>query len=358
MTDQPTNLDLHVISAEHARPDHVIAGVDLRGLIDGPAPFTTVYVNGGPSIVERAHVLLDRAGVPDLHRFLDVLSDDLSVSQVLAAGGHGGVAQFTIEEPLRFDVVRSGSASSFGTLLEHHQFSAPHAVVTVEDDVFGLTSFGSVAVPDADHGPVAINESVVHTIDQLRFIEPKLLALVGTRAEIDDVAPLFNDAFPHCWIQHYPTADMDTDLMTISDQIVRDAQTRAAETLTHDLAQFRAARDAGLTVEGDEVLSCLRDGRAASVLVHDDPTDGRLSGEDRLIDAVVHAAILEGVRTIMIPAIPAQQGPVDGLGVILRGDVPGIGSVQTHPDVELDANVERDVPVLDDRVTGMRPSVA
>lgn len=335
----------------------MIAGIDLRALINGPGPLTTLYLNGGPAARERARAELDRAGSPATQRFADVLSEEVPTSRVLAAPAEGPVAQFAIVEPLRFDVARVGNVSSFGTLLEYHQFSAPHAVVTVEDDVFGLTSFGSVAVPDDHRGPVAINETVAATVEQLRFIEPKLLALVGSADELDEVTPVFRDALPHCWIQHYPTSDIDSDLESISDQIVRDARSRAAESLTHELAQFRTARDLGLAIEGPDVLACIAEGRASAALVHDDPTDDRLSGEDRLIDAVVHSAIARGVRLTMIPAIPAEQGPEGGLGATLRGDAPGLGSEQSLPDQRLAAGQATTLPGVT-KTLGAAPTVA
>ena len=61
---------------------------------------------------------------------------------------------------------------SLGTLIEYSQFSAPHAVVTIEDDLFAITSFGSIDVPDRARGTVAVSESIHTAIERLGFHEP------------------------------------------------------------------------------------------------------------------------------------------------------------------------------------------
>ncbi|MEZ5230904.1 MAG: hypothetical protein R2710_30785 [Acidimicrobiales bacterium] len=272
-----------------------------------------------------AHLALDAAGAPNLHRILDAIdTTELLASRAIFAADDGPVVTFSIEEPLRHDVARSGEVLSLGTLVEYSQFSSPHAVVTIEDDMFGVTSFGSVDVPGGGAhdavGPVAVSQSVHTAIEQLGFVEPTLLALVGTGDQLERYAANFSDAFPHAWVQHYATDDLDDQLVDISDQIVRDAQSRAAETLTLELAQFRAARDAGRVVEGPPVLDAVRRGGVATLLVHDDADDDRMVDGDRLVDHITHSAARNNVPLRMIPNLGDGRGPAEGLGAVLAED--------------------------------------
>ncbi len=293
-------------------------GLDLTALATGSTgTVTTLYLNGGGQSTERAHRALDLAGSPNLNRMLDAIGDDAPTSRVFFAPAEGDVRSLTIEEPLRFDVARTGSVYSFGTLLESDQSSAPHAVVTIEDDMFGLTSFGSVT--GSDDGPVSVCESVLTAIEQLRKLDPTALALVGSQDSLDRYAPSFAQALPMAWTQHYPTDDIDENLTEVSDAIVVDARTRAAELLTHELAQFRTARETGHAVEGLGVVELLDGDVITSLLVRDDPDDQRMIGDDRLVDVAVHRAVAKGTRVIMIPHLDDEQGPSGGLGGHLRG---------------------------------------
>ncbi len=145
-----------------------------------------------------------------------------------------------------------------------------------------------------------------------------MIALVGSESQLDRFASGFRDAFPLTWVQHYTTDDIDDQLGSISDQIVRDVRSRAAESLTNELAQFRAAADLGRTVEGADVLEALRHSNVASVLVHDDPDDGRLVDGDRLVDHITHLAVAGAVPIRMIPGLDELRGPAGGLGAVLR----------------------------------------
>ncbi len=295
-----------------------VAGVDVTALALANPPFTTLYLRGGEQPRERAHLALDRAGAPNLHPLLDAIGgDEVFESRVIIAAGDAPVEVFEIDEPLRFDVARSGQVLSLGTLIEYSQFSSPHAVVTIEDDVFAITSFGSIEVPDPVIGPVSVSESILTAIEALGFVEPQVLALVGSKRQLEKYSPTIREAFPVAWVQHYTTDDIDEQLTEISDQIVRDAQSRSAESLTNDLAQFRAARDLGRTVEGAAVVEAIREAKVASVLVHDDPNDLTLLEGDRLVDHVTHLAVAHRVPIRMIPNVDAVMGPAEGLGAVL-----------------------------------------
>ena len=322
----------------------MIAGVDVTRLARSAGPYTTLYLNSGSQAKERAHLALDRAGAPDLHRFLDVIDENEDVSsRAIIAAGEGPAVVFTIEEPLRFDVARSGNVLSLGTLIEYSQFSAPHVVATIEDDVFGLTSFGSVAVPDSDWGTVSVSESLLHAVEQLRFIEPRMLALVGAEQQLAKYSTSFSEAFPEVWIQHYPTDGIDADLREISDRIVNDARSRAAELLTHELAQFRAARDLGRAIEGGDVLRAMQQETVEALFVHDDPDDGRLHHNDRLVDHITHLAAAQGTSIRMIPDLAAGNGPAGGLGALPRDTAsPAVASTGT-PTRERSSQVESSV---------------
>lgn len=297
---------------------HIIDNIDLSEFAALDGPFTTVYVSGGDQCRERARLAIDRSApaVPAIEDLLDVIDETSADTQVVARAGSGTLIRFKTTEPLHRDLARHGPYTSFGSLLDAHQMTTPHAVVTVEDDVFAITTFGHASVSNSDLAPT-ITESITHAVESLRFGQPSMIAIAGRAEELESAATALRDAFPLAAVLDYPTDDLDGDLPALSDAIVRDATSRQSERVTHELGSFRVARSEGLTVEGVDVVRALEAGAVRDVLVHDDPDDDRSINGGRLIDAVVHGAIASSARITIIPSVPPESGPNGGIGAVL-----------------------------------------
>lgn len=92
------------------------------------------------------------------------------------------------------------------------------------------------------------------------------------------------------------------------------------EAITEELGRFAAAREQGMAAEESDVIQAVRSGLATSVLVHDDPADNRLLGQDRMVDLVTSSALLHGLPLTIIPSVASDRGPLGGVGAILRPD--------------------------------------
>ncbi len=338
-----------------------VQGRSLRSLAGMSGPFLTAYVGAdaigdGRSVAE----LIDRTRVEELgaEPLLATLVDSIDRHRVSGESEAVGIVvtpaqatTFDFVDPIRMPVVRVGHHPSLGPILEQHQLVAPHVVITVEDGQFGVTSFGSRAMPDEPGRSLGIASSVDAVVEQLRFAPPRLLALAGPADQLAGLDERLRSAYPSTRIARYPLADLDRSLDDLADQVVRDAATVAAEDTAHELGAYRAAAAEGLTVEGAAVIDALDIGTATAVLVHDDLTDERVWHGDRLVDAVVARAVAAGVRITMIPDVDVSRGPSGGIGAILGGR-PELSALRAEP--ELADSVHRAEPVT--RMT--RPAVS
>jgi len=304
-----------------------IAGVHLADVIDGGGPFGSLFVGPGTDLKSRAQFALDAVPVPAPHggKLLESVENSQVRSQVVISNGTF-TWRFLLEDPLAVDLARFGDIPSVGPVIEASQVTTPHAVVTVENDVYGVTSFGTVdSTPVPSQGsPVQLDEPAIlealdHLIEALRSSDVRLVALIGTEKAITDVQSRVQKELPLVRCNAYPTDDIDRDLLTIADEVVRDAATLAAERRTHELAHFRQARSAAQTQEGVPAVGAIEAGSAQRLLVHDDISVEEAAGVTRLADRAIVAAIRAHVPITMIPNVPEDRGPREGLGVIMNG---------------------------------------
>jgi len=304
-----------------------VAGVRLDEVVEGGGPFGSLFVGPGSDLKTRAQLALDAVPVPAPHagKLLESVENSQVRSQVVISNG-ALTWRFLLEDPLAVDLARFGDIPSIGPIIEASQVTTPHAVVTVENDVYGVTSFGSVdSIPVPSQGnPVQLDEPAIlealdHLIDQLRSSDVQLVALMGTEKAIADVQSRVQKELPLVRCNAYPTDDIDRDLLTIADEVVRDAATLAAERRTHELAHFRQSRSAAQTQEGIPAIGAIEAGSAQRLLVHDDISVEEAAGVTRFADRAIVAAIRAQVPITMIPNVPEERGPRHGLGVILHG---------------------------------------
>ncbi len=314
----------------HADPTHP----DLAELICGSGPFASIFLAPGSSAKARARVVIDRVPIPGTHAgaAIAAVEDESAESQVIIVDGAAQVWHFDVEDPFALDLARFGDVPSLGPLLETRQLTARHAVVTVDDDVFALTGFGAA---ESATGADPIFEALDHLGDELERRSPEMIALVGREASVLDTATQLRRRLNRATINLYPTDDIDGDLIGIADQVVRDAASLAAENRTHELAQFRQAREAGQTVEGAETLTAIESGAVRRLLVHDDLVGAAAAPAARLVDRVIHAALVHNVAITMIPNVAEGQGPRSGVGGVLSDEtIPATSDVHAASDDE------------------------
>ncbi len=300
------------------RPTRSFAGVDLVDLVEAPAPFATLFLAPGPDSVDRARLAIEQvpAPVPYARLLSDAVDDSTAGSQIVVVDAGGNSTVFRIDDPFSADVVRFGDVPALGPLLEAEQMTAEHAVVTVENGVFAVTDFGTDSAPDPR---AVVFEAIDQLVDHLRSSDHRLIAVVGADAIVEDTIAHLGSQLDPVRLASYPTTDIDGDLAALADKIVRNAASLAAERRTYELAHFREARRAGLVVEGRAVPSALAERMVRRLLVHDD-FDIANPNAVGLPDQVVAEGIRQGVPINMIPHVPDERGPVDGVGAILTGD--------------------------------------
>ena len=323
--------------AEHSLS---VAGVRLAAIVESAGPFGSLFVGPGVGLRARAQVAIDGVPVPAPHagKLLSAIEDSQARSQVAISDGNA-VWRFLLEDPLAIDLARFGEIPSLGPIIEASQVTTPHVVVTIEDDVYGLTSFGTV---DSTPAPVSdelaplpdppIFEALDHLVDALRSSHVRLVAMIGSGAAIEDVRNHLQLKLPLMLCNGYPTNDIDRDLLSIADDVVKDAASLAAERRTHELAHFRQARTAAQTREGAGAIAALEAGSAQRLLVHDDLGTDREADGSRPIDRAIVAAIRSNVPITMIPNVPDDRGPSEGLGVIVKGEGTAVPATASDPE--------------------------
>lgn len=308
----------HAPDAQDPTGHRAIGGVVLSSIVEAPGPFATLFLTAGESVEQRARVAIDRIPVPAPHAglLIDAVDPGATGSQIIVVDGNGDVATFLVDDPFSADVACFGDVPSLGPLLEVDQVTASHVAVTVENDVFAVTSFGTVAMGSATD---TVFEAIDQLVARLRSLAPAMIALIGTASAIDSTATYLRKRLGAVRLTSYPTSDIDGDLASLADQIVRDAASLAAELQTHELAHFREARQAGQTAEGVDVLTALDNGSAQRLLVHD-AVETMSASSTRMVDRVIVEGVRQQIPVTMIPDIPEDRGPRGGIGAILEGD--------------------------------------
>ncbi len=304
-----------------------VQGVSLERLANWPGPFATLYLPVDPQQPPGHPAGIDDAvldGVPAAlqARLRSIVgrhaapADVVAVAYVVTADEE---TAFDFVDPIVKPICRHGRYPALGPVVEQHQLVSSHAVITVDDDRYGVTSFGSVAVPDAIGRSWGVHSSLETIVEELRFATPRLLVIASTDRDTDAVVEHLQVAFPLARTVCYQSEDLDEDLDSLADRVVRDAATLAAEEVAHELGAFRAATAEGLAVEGPDVIDALDRSDVVAVLVHDDIDDDRRRDGDRLVDITLAKALARGIRVTMIPGVDERRGPEGGLGAIIGG---------------------------------------
>lgn len=301
----------------------IISGIDLADVVRRPGPFATAYVNLDATTGERLGEELAGEVSADLaRRMVDALlgfetarSTDAVAACVVGTGDEVWV--FPLTDPLHRDAIRFGGVPSLGTLVEASQMMPPHAVVTQEGGIYGLTTFGSSFVRPEEFASAQSFDEFSSLLEVLAFVRADQIMVAGRSVEARALVDELADAFPMANVE-WIDLPLDAD-EALAEQIVRNAASLGSERISYELGVFRAARASGMTVEDDAVLPAIEDGLVGTVLLHDDPDDDRHRGNERLVDLVSARTIVTATRLVMIPAVGDENGPAGGIGGVLEG---------------------------------------
>jgi len=287
----------------------------LAALYGHPGPFVSVYLpvdgdHADPDAEVRRrwaghHAALAADGIgATVIDALDArvrapLPEDVAAVGLLAAADGAVLAEFGLEPPLG-DVVMVDSLPYVAPLLEWHQRSIPHLIVILDDDGADAAGF----VPDGS--------------DFVRSIDAHVVMVVGNRADAAWIVDsLVQQIPPTCRLVTEPSESSVDELADAAVRHVDDTTARRTVGLLRELkflAEFDGAHE-GVAA----TLTSIADGSADVVVVHDDPGDPRRAfvGDNpvsvrpepdgdhptdaRLVDAIIRAAVVQGVPVHLIP---------------------------------------------------------
>ncbi|MEZ5409508.1 MAG: hypothetical protein R2761_15880 [Acidimicrobiales bacterium] len=354
----------------------------LAELSTGRPPFVSIYLDISPG-QQRATAghRLEAAGrglesaTSEQHRVLSELAaaqdpgdDDACLVALIDADGRALVRTYPV--PPRWDVAVVANLPYLGPIL-HAEQGLTHHVVAVVDP--GQASDGAVGNGEGNgievevlvvprHGdPVATRSGAVDGFalaavlrDACLASRTRLLTLAAPAAELPGLAEQVRAHVP-VEIEVEPVATDDLDSDALSETVHRITATHAARVAVELLRLWRFHHSQGEAVTGvADSLAALNTGRAALVLIQDDPADDRTAwftadsslavpadvpapeptvetepaaagGEQlsaRLVDVAVRSALLQGCPVQIVPTVETLD---EGIGVILDDQATAAG---------------------------------
>jgi len=356
----------------------------LADLARGRPPFVSVYVDISPGErrataaerLEAARLGLDgatpeqQAVLSGLVAALDPGGDDACLAALVDADGRAIVRTYPV--PPRSDVAAVANLPYLGPILLAEQGLTHHLVAVVHDEETGPggeTVHDGETVPGGEtagaevevlvvprHGdPVVTRSPAADGIalaaalrDACLASRTRLLILAAPAGDLDRLAEQVRAHVPvEIEVESVATDALDSD--ALSEAVHRVTATHAARVTVELLRLWRFHHSQGEAVTGAaDSLAALNTGRAALVLVHDDPADGRTAwftvdsalavpggaptlgavapGDEllpaRFADVVVRSALLQGCPVEIVPTVETLD---DGIGVILDDQATAAG---------------------------------
>lgn len=347
MTD--TTQDPSPLPRRRSRHEHQ---AELRTLLDEPGDVLSIYLDvseGSRRNLARARLRTHLAEQSRLtaHQYatarrisLPSGTDDALLVGFVTPDGRALVTSYP--DPPDEDVVRLDSLPYLAPCLEAEQTLVHHVVAALGRDRLVLITFPR-------HGePVRQDIETVNEQDQLTRIRAAadltatgMVLLCGTSERVDRMQPRLRELLQvHTALVGVHLDDLEGE--DLADRLVREVANRSAERTVEFLKLFRYQRANDAAVDGVvDTLRALRTGRAAMLLIHDDPDDRRQAwfgdsinrialdiddavpiGDDetlrrgRLADVLIRAAIGLDCPVWVVPKVP-EQTLADGVGVFL-----------------------------------------
>ena len=351
---------------------------DLKKIVQREGPTATVVLaapSATPDAGEqldlrwrnaRAH--LERSGAADveleqLDRAVEGLDHGEGAAFVLIANVGHPVWVEHLDDAVTRDLSVLDELPRLGAVIENRQRSIPHMVVLADRvgaDVIAVDAGSELESAEIGGSELHIHRGHPGGWSQRRFqqraenrweanagevadvvvemanrVEPRFIAVAG---DVRAVTFLLDQLPPSVAAISQKLDGQSSEL--IADQTVRAAADVVARETVEALEAFKEAAGRGRAAVGAaETLTALSEGRAATLLVHDDPDDDRTAAFDRsgltcwiddatlrstrpegavagrLVDVAIRSALLSDAAIRMVPG---HAGPDDGLGALLR----------------------------------------
>ena len=331
-----------------------ITGTDrLRLIYSRPGPYTSVYLATRPLLddakgdtIRRWQSLrqdLETQGASpavlnaiDARLALPVPGDSAGVA-VIAASDATTIVDYG-QEPPRADLAVIDTLPYAAPLLEWDQRRVPHVVVTIDDEVARVATFGSDHYSRFDTIAGTPTEIVPPIAELAEATDCRLIVVAGTPFLTRRVAEALLGAVPiGCRVVAEPDADSVDELADATGRYVSDTAARATMGYLRELRYLAAHHSA---VDGTaDTIAALRSCCADVLLIHDDPDDRRRvwigdrphqislerradhTGHARLVDASIRAAIATDTVVHIIPTT-GEPGPDDNTAALRRETPP------------------------------------
>lgn len=331
---------------------------ELKSLVEGAPPFTSVYLDVSPA---RRETLIERlAAIADGLRELGAETDEIEratnpfiappedVSAMAAITSRDGrTLVSTSPEPLERDVGEFGEVPRLGPVIEWSQQMITHAVVRpalggeLAIVVFGADGSVTECPPESPTGAAAVDALAPH--------QPAAVFVAGfegdeagasVRDEIREA--ILRQELPSWCVLEMLDADNSDEL---ADLVVRHAATVVARRKVEMLQRFRFEQSHDQAVEGiDAVIRAANEGAISTLILNTDPDDKRwvsllpdqtmvVPSDDlaaapddrsaRLVDALIARTLRTGGVPVVVPHT-GERGPADDLGALLR-PLPAVG---------------------------------
>jgi Bacterial archaeo-eukaryotic release factor family 2 len=359
---------------------------DIAAVFDAPGPFVTVYLGTEPAVEQAAQQSelrwkalrreLAEAGAPDtaLAAVDPLVADAHTQGRTLAvvANATGALLVRHEPEPPSRDLGRFAGLPSVGPLLEWAQASVPHVVVLADRagaDIVAFTRDGEGRVTTAgqpsgddpelrksqpggwsqrryqnraenlwDRNARAVADQVTAVVDE---IGARLVVVAGDVRAVPAMREHLPERVAGCLREVDGARSPDGSIDEIADDVVKLVATVAAAETVDLLGTFKQEQGQNdLAAEGvAATIAALAAARVDTLLVHDDPDDGRTAwfgpepgmvaedaqtvrdlgagepAEGRLVDVAIRAAFTTGAAVRVVPSV---RSVAEGIGAVLR----------------------------------------
>ncbi len=291
--------------------------------------------------------LSDRWGEDELTGLDDVIAGlrhHNAAAVVLVHASHGETFVELLEEPVSATTVHEGPLPRWVTVLESRQREIAHVVVETDRAGADLTGFvGSLVLTTetVDGSTFHIHRGAPGGWSQRRFQQraentwennardvADSVAEMARRVEAELVA-VAGDVRAQTFVLDFLPTDVAAVAVKIeagspagiADEVVRLLSTMVAERVTAAAELVRSRVTHGTAaIDTGEVIGALREGRVATLLVHDDGSDGpdaEPAWRDgaRLVDRAIGAALATDAEILVVPNRAMLDGP---LAAVLR----------------------------------------
>lgn len=321
---------------------------DLRALVGGAGPWFTIAIPTPSHLDDARHrfevewknarsALTADDDLTDVDRAVSELPHDGGESLVVVHSADGRSLIEFLPEPIHASMVAEGSLPRLALIIEARQRVVPHVVVETDRagaDIHAFDRGNAVGTGHVEGETLHIHRGHPGGWSQRRFQQR---AENTWERNADDVAAAMADTAERVGAEMvFIAGDVRAQTLVIDAlpervrshtvKIEAGSPERIAEEVARQLADHVARRTRDLaeqvknrlgsgaaSTDTVEITEALNAGRVEHLLVHDDGSDGPMTGGDRLVDAAIVAALRSDADITVVPGLALLEGPVAAL---------------------------------------------